>query len=60
MYKFILEQKYDKKITGLYLVCLHPLNSPKNYERVEVPFIEDDIVCLLDWWKKEATSRAAV
>ena len=54
MYKFILERKYDKKITGLYLVCLHPLNTPKKYERVEVPFMEDEIIRLLDWWENEA------
>ena len=57
MYKYILEQKYNKIITGLYLVCLHPLNIPKKYERVEVPFMEDDIIRLLDWWKKEHLQR---
>jgi hypothetical protein len=52
MYKRILETKYDKKVTGLYLVCLHPLNSPKTYERVEVPFLDNDISQLLIWWKE--------
>lgn len=52
MYKRILETKYDKKVTGLYLICLHPLNSPKTYERVEVPFLDNDISQLLIWWKE--------
>ena len=51
MYKRILESKYDKKVTGLYLICLHPLNIPKTYERVEVPFLDNDISLLLNWWK---------
>jgi ATP-dependent exoDNAse (exonuclease V) beta subunit len=52
MYKRILEAKYGKKVTGLYLVCLHPLNAPKTYERVEVPFLDNDISQLLIWWKE--------
>ena len=51
MYKRILEDKYDKKVTGLYLICLHPLNCPKTYERVKVPFLNNDISQLLIWWK---------
>lgn len=52
MYKRILEDKYEKKVTGLYLVCLHPDNVPKTYERVEVPFLDNDISQLLIWWKE--------
>jgi len=51
MYKRILEVKYNKIVTGLYLVCLHPLNSPKTYERVQVPALDNDISQLLIWWK---------
>jgi len=51
MYKRILEAKYGKTVTGLYLICLHPDNVPKTYERVEVPFLDDDISMLLQWWK---------
>jgi ATP-dependent exoDNAse (exonuclease V) beta subunit len=53
MYKKILEEKYGKTVTGLYLICLHPLNSPKTYERVEIPFLENDICQLLHWWKQQ-------
>ena len=47
MYKTILEHKYDKKVTGLYLVRLHPDDAYKNYERVKVPFLDKEINDLL-------------
>lgn len=43
VYKAILEQKYDKKITDLYLVCMHPDNVYKNYQRIKVPILENEI-----------------
>ena len=36
VYKFILQEKYDKKVTDLYLVCLHPDNSNHDYQRIKV------------------------
>lgn len=42
-YKAILEAKYGKKVTGLYLICLHPDNVYKTYERIQVPFLEKEI-----------------
>jgi hypothetical protein len=47
-YKTILEEKYGKKITGLYLVCLHPDNPYKTYDRIEVPFLEKEMQDLFD------------
>jgi len=49
MYKRILEDKYEKKVTDLYLVCLHPDNPYKTYERIQVPMLTkeiDDLVAL--------------
>ena len=43
VYKAILESKYDKKITDLYLVCLHPDNVYKNYQRIKVPILDKEI-----------------
>ena len=43
VYKMILEQKYGKRVTTLCLVCLHPDNSYKTYERIEVPFLDNEI-----------------
>ena len=42
-YKKILEEKYDKKITGLYLICIHPENPYKTYQRIEVPVLAKEL-----------------
>jgi len=48
-YKTILEHKYDKKVTGLYLVCMHPDNINKSYDRIEVPFLEKEMRDLFEY-----------
>tara|TARA_Y100000992_G_scaffold128343_1_gene84398 strand:+ start:1524 stop:2336 length:813 start_codon:yes stop_codon:yes gene_type:complete len=45
-YKTILELKYGKKITGMYLVCLHPNNCYKTYDRLEVPDLKKEMTDL--------------
>lgn len=47
VYKTILEHKYNKKVTGLYLVCIHPDNTYKTYQRIEVPFLENEMKDLI-------------
>jgi hypothetical protein len=47
MYKTILERKYGKKVTDLYLVCFHPDNAYKKYERISVPILENEMENLL-------------
>jgi ATP-dependent exoDNAse (exonuclease V) beta subunit len=47
VYKTILEHKYGKKITGLYLVCLHPDYAYKTYERIAVPVLTKEMDDLL-------------
>ena len=42
-YKKIIEEKYGKEVTNMYLVCLHPNNKNKNYLRFEVPNLQDDL-----------------
>jgi hypothetical protein len=42
-YKRILEEKYGKTITALYLVCLHPDNMHKTYDRIEVPILTKEL-----------------
>ena len=42
-YKAILEEKYDKKITDLYLVCLHPDNKNNNYQRIKVVDLQEEV-----------------
>jgi len=51
MYKRILEDKYEKKITDLYLVCLHPNNS--SYLKIEVPILQKEMNDLIEVRKQE-------
>ena len=41
IYKRILEDKYDVKIAGMYLIILHP--DQKNYERIQVANLDTEI-----------------
>jgi CRISPR/Cas system-associated exonuclease Cas4 (RecB family) len=52
-YKMILEHKYGKKVTGLYLVCMHPDNINKSYDRIEVPFLEKEMRDLFEYRRKQ-------
>jgi hypothetical protein len=52
-YKAILEQKYGKKVTDLYLICIHPDNPYKRYERIPVPFLEKEISDLFEYRRKQ-------
>jgi hypothetical protein len=47
-YKAILEAKYDKKVTDLYLVRLHPDAVEKSYELIKVPILEKEMTILFD------------
>lgn len=42
-YKEMLEQKYGKKVSGLYLVRLHPEAEEKTYELLKVPVLKAEI-----------------
>jgi ATP-dependent exoDNAse (exonuclease V) beta subunit len=46
-YKTILEEKYGKKVTDMYLVCLHPNNSNNNFLRYKVPDLNDKLKIVL-------------
>lgn len=43
IYKKMIEDKYDKKISGMYLICLHPDNKSGSYERIKVVDLNDEI-----------------
>jgi len=58
-YKAILEEKYDKKITGLYLVRLHPNNEEKTYELIKLPDLSKNINELFEERVKEITKENA-
>jgi outer membrane lipoprotein-sorting protein len=42
-YKAILEEKYGEKVKELYLVCLHPDNKNKNYQRISVVDLQEEV-----------------
>lgn len=50
-YKEILERKYDKKVTALYLVCLHPENKNKSFEMIKIPFLKKEMNDLFEYRK---------
>jgi len=54
-YKSILERKYDKKVTKLCLVRLHPDTKEKTYELIEVPILTKEITDLFE--EREMSSK---
>ena len=46
VYKWFLEKHYGLKISGLYLIILHPNN--KNYVRYQLNILEDEVQSMLD------------
>ena len=45
-YKALLEKNYGVKVNGMYLVCLHPNNKNKTFQRFKVPLLENEIKSL--------------
>jgi ATP-dependent exoDNAse (exonuclease V) beta subunit len=50
IYKYLLEKNYNKKVSNLFLVVLHPDNAC--YNRIEVPVLDYEVSTLLNWWRK--------
>jgi len=46
-YKAILEDKYNKKVTDMYLICLHPNNANKSFIRIKIPHLKNEMNDLL-------------
>ena len=55
-YKAILERKYNKKVTKLCLVRLHPDNEEKSYELLEVPILTKELEDLFGEREKEVSA----
>jgi hypothetical protein len=51
IYKRILEDKYEKKIADMYLVCLHPDNTNKSYQRIKVVDLQEEVQSLFEYRK---------
>jgi len=52
-YKAILESKYGKKVTSLYLVRLHPDNKKKTYELIKCADLSKEVADLFELQKSE-------
>jgi hypothetical protein len=52
-YKSILERKYEKKVTKLCLVRLHPNIKEQTYELIDVPILSNEIQNLFEEREKE-------
>ena len=50
-YKAILEKNYGKRVTDLYLVCLHPNNKNKSYQRIKVADLQEEVQNLFEMRK---------
>lgn len=58
MYRKILQDKYNKVVTDMYLVCLHPDNAYKTYERFKVPILDKEMADLMEVRIQEITQTA--
>ena len=58
IYKAILEDKYNKKVVGLYLVRIHPETEEKTYELINIPFLTLEIKDLFQERKKHLLKNA--
>ena len=47
-YKWLIEKNYGKKVTNMYLVCLHPNNKNNSYLRYEVPDMTNEVNDLME------------
>jgi len=54
-YKAILERKYDKQVTKLCLVRLHPDNEDNTFELIDVPILTTEISQLFEEREKEVS-----
>ncbi len=52
-YKAIIEEKYGKRVSKLYLVCLHPNNINKTFQIIPVPDLQNEVKELFSLRKLE-------
>jgi hypothetical protein len=46
IYKYILQSKYNKTVTDLYLIVLHP--EAQNYKRIKLPDLQSEVAELFE------------
>jgi len=53
IYKYIVEKNYNKTVKTMNLVCLHPNNKNKDYIKLSVPFLTNQMKDLMGDRKKK-------
>lgn len=46
VYKYILQTKYDRRVTDLYIIVLHP--EAQNYQRIKLPDLQSEVADLFE------------
>jgi hypothetical protein len=57
IYKHILQSKYGKTITDLYLIVLHP--EAQNYQRIKLPDLQTEVSALFEERIQQFAATAA-
>ena len=57
IYKYILQTKYGKTITDLYLIVLHP--EAQNYQRIKLPDLQTEVSALFEERIQQFAAAAA-
>lgn len=58
-YRAIIQEKYEKRVTSLYLVRLHPDCEENTYELISIPILEKEIADLFEERRKEVLNENA-
>ena len=58
LYKYILEKHYEIKISGMFLVVLHPNNS--NYIKIDIPCMQKEISWVLEERKNQMVIQTLI
>ena len=59
-YKWMIEKMYGKKVTKMYLICLHPNNKNESYLRYEVSPMEQELEDLMELRKAMIATTDAI
>lgn len=38
----------ERRVNGMYLICLHPNNKNKSYQKIKVPELKEEIKDLME------------
>ncbi len=59
MYRYLLENYYNRRVADMYVVCLHPDNDGSAYVDT-VPFLSLETAVLVDWQRRKVADEAGL